>query len=303
MSTPPVVIGIPTFRRPEMLAKLLTSLRPEIEGREVVVIVADNDPGPITEHVLAETCVEAFYVPVHEPGISAVRNAIIRTALGFEAPWEWLIMLDDDGYVESGWLDSLIDGAERFDADVAGGRVEGSLPGDASLLARNSMFAGRPRHPDGLVEMLNGAQNIAIARRLIERLEDPWFSPELGLTGGEDHYFFRSLRAEGARLAWCDAAVVVEPTPAERLRASAILRRAFRSNLITAQNDVEILGRAAVAEGVRRGWRITARNFVASLVRRDFARLIRTGLDVVGLAGRMTGIRRSGRPTKSHGDY
>ena len=40
-----VVIGIPTFRRPQQLQALLDSLLPELAPHDVWVIVGDNDCG------------------------------------------------------------------------------------------------------------------------------------------------------------------------------------------------------------------------------------------------------------------
>ena len=302
MSTlPPVVIGIPTFRRPDLLAILLTSLRPEIEGRDARVIVADNDPGPATPRVIEENCPSATYVPVDERGISQVRNAIIRTALALEEPWEWLIMLDDDGYVHLGWLAGFVEAARRFDADAASGPVLRDLPPDASILARNSMFAERPRRPDGPIPTISGAQNLALARQIVERMEPPWFDPELGLIGGEDHHFFRRLEQMGATFVWCDSAEVTETTSAERLTTRAILSRAFRSNLIAAQSDVRFLGRGVVLRGIGAGLRRTARNTAAAVTRRDADRLAKSGLSLVSLGGRTGGLLTHKRPTREHG--
>ncbi|MDO5699028.1 MAG: glycosyltransferase [Dermatophilus congolensis] len=298
---PPVCIGIPTYKRPELLARLLLSLEPEIAGRDVMVLVADNAPGSAAPEVVRAHCPQATCIDVHERGISEARNALIRTALASDHGWRWLIMLDDDGYVEPGWLEALVDGATRFDADVAAGPVDGLLPPGASIIARNSVFAGRPRHEDGPVEMLTGAQNIALSRALLQRLSDPWFDPQLGITGGEDHHFFRGLATAGSRLVWCDSALVIEPTPPERLKAGAIIRRAFRSNRIAARSDVSMTGRAEVARGIASGLQRTARNSAAGLVRRDVDRLVKAGLSLVSLSGRASGLLPGDGPTATHG--
>lgn len=304
-SLPPVAIGIPTYRRPVLLARLLDSLQPEIEGREVLEVVADNAPGPdsIAPAVTRDHSPGAMCIPVPEPGISAARNALIRAALDRSETWRWLVMLDDDGYVEPGWLEALITGAERFDADVASGPVLRNLPSDSSLLAQNSMFAARAQRPDGPITMIDGAQNMALSRGILTRLSEPWFDPSLGLIGGEDHHFFRRIQVLGARFVWCGDAVVVEPPASDRLTTRSIVRRAFRSNVITAQTDVALLGRAAVLAGITRGWGITARNLAAGAVRRDPSRIVRTGLDAVALTGRMVGSLVGRRTDKRHGDY
>lgn len=298
---PPVAIGIPTYKRPLMLARLLDSLRPEVEGRDVQVIVADNAPGPETPRVIEAHLSAALYVRVPEPGISQVRNAIIRTALRTARPWDWLAMIDDDGRAEPGWLEALIEGARRFDADVASGPVLRDLPAGVSLVARNSMFAGRPRHDDGPVSVLHGAQNMALSRRILTALDDPWFDPALGVIGGEDHHFYRRLQAAGAKLVWCDAAQVTEATPPDRLTTAAILRRAFRSNAIAARSDAQFLGGAEVLRQVGVGLGRNARNIAAGVARRDADRLARAGVSLVSLSGRVGGLVSRRQPTKRHG--
>ncbi|WP_168583477.1 glycosyltransferase family 2 protein [Gephyromycinifex aptenodytis] len=291
MSTPsPEVIAIPTFRRPELLGRLLDSLRPEVEGRDVLIVIGDNDAGHEAAAVAAASSLNTVCIPVTERGISQVRNALIRCATQLRPQWELLLMLDDDGYVEPGWFEALVGAARTLEADVTGGPVLGSLPAQASLFARNSVYSGRERYPSGPVEALNGAQNIAISRRVVERLGDPWFPIELGSYGGEDYHFFKSVLHAGGTLAWCDEAQVTEPTPADRLRTAAIFRRAFRSNVLSARTDRQFHGSAAVARRVLGGVGITTRNVAAGLVRRDADRLARSALDTACLAGQLNGL-------------
>ncbi|WP_313565919.1 glycosyltransferase family A protein [Mobilicoccus sp.] len=294
------VIGIPTYRRPEQLARLLASLVPEIDGHDVHVIVADNDAGAEAPAVVADSGLAALCVPVPEPGLSAVRNELIRTATHSRPGWTHLVMLDDDGRVRPGWFAALLEGISRYDGDVTAGPVIGELPPDASLLARNSLYAGRRRHESGPVDMLNGAQNIAVARRIVDRIGDPWFPPHLGRAGGEDHYLFRTVLELGGTLVWCDDAAVTEPTPANRLTSSAILRRAFRSNLVGSQTDLAFQGPARVARrlAVDTGWFV--RKVVAGVVHRDPNRLASATIDAVCLAGRATGMIRRSTPSGGH---
>ena len=300
-----IVIAIPTYRRPEQLAELLESLLPQVLPTHVQVVIGDNDCGADAPKVVSrfrERGLAIAYVPVPEPGISEVRNSLIREATRAFPRWRLLVMLDDDGTVLPGWFDALVQGAKRYDADVAAGPVLGELPPGASLLARNSVYAGRSRYASGPVAMLNGAQNIALSRRICDALADPWFEVALGLSGGEDYHFFRRVIALGGRLVWCDEARVVEPTPAERLRWRALLRRSFRSNAIAARTDIEFLGREKVWRDLRHGIPAVARDAAAGLLRRDPDRIARAGLHVVALTGRATGLRRTGVSPTVH-DY
>lgn len=299
-AVPSIVIGIPTYRRPEQLADLLRSLVPELPPESTRIIVGDNDCGSDAPRVVAPFAREGLpvsVVPVPERGISQVRNALIRHATLSCPAWEYLVMLDDDGTVCPGWFSALLDGARRYDADVAAGPVLGDLPEDASLLARNSVYGGRARYPSGPVPMLNGAQNIVLSRRICDALGDPWFDIALGRSGGEDYHFFRRIATRGGRLAWCDDAHVLEPTPPDRLRWRPLLRRTFRSNAIAARTDIALVGSTKVWRDLRFGIPAAGRDAAAGLIRRDPDRLAKAALHVVALAGRAAGLSRRRRET------
>lgn len=302
MTTADVVIAIPTYRRPELLRRLLASLAPEIEGWGVLVVVGDNDAGPDAPRIVADSGLDAVCIPVESPGIAQVRNALIRTATSLRPTWEHMVMLDDDGFVEPGWFETLMAGVDTHDADVTGGPVLGGLPSDASILARNSIFAGRPRQSSGPASHLVGAQNIVIRRRIVDRIGDPWFPVELGRIGGEDHYFFESVVSHGGTLAWCDEAPVTEPTPAARLTARALLRRAYQSNVISSQTSLRFHPRRDVLIRLVEdtGWAL--RKTAAGIVLRDSDRLASAALDAAALAGRAVGIARRTPPARAHAD-
>lgn len=302
----PIVIAVPTFRRLELLGALLESLREEVEpGSCTHIVVGDND---CSEDVRAEILrrraegLPVSWIGVPERGISQVRNELIREATRACPQWRFVVMLDDDGTVQPGWLAALTAAARLHDPDVLAGPVLGQLPPGASILARNSVYAGRPRLVNGPVAMLNGAQNIAISRRICDALGDPWFDAAFGLSGGEDYRFFRRVVAAGGRLAWCDEARVLEPTPVQRLGWRPLMRRAFLSNALTARTDIDYLGREKVWRDLRQGVRANLREMAAGVVRRDADRIVRAGLNVVGLAGRASALR-SGNTRQITHDY
>jgi glycosyltransferase involved in cell wall biosynthesis len=225
---PGLVIGIPTYRRPEMLLALLESLLPELLRHPAQVVVADNDCG-----YAAPAVVDSFRarwpaircIPVAARGVAQVRNALVAEARRADPDWRWLVMLDDDGLATPGWLGNLLGAATEYDADLAGGPVQGVLPDDSGRLARNSIFAARRRWPTGLVPLLNTTQNLAISRRVLTLAPEPLFRNEYGASGGEDYDLFRRVAHASGRIVWCDEAVVLEPAPADRLTVRSLLHR------------------------------------------------------------------------------
>jgi hypothetical protein len=235
-----IVIGIPTYRRPEQLAKLLGTLLPELQGRRAQIVIADNDCGvdaPAVAEKFRSSWPETRCISVRERGIAQVRNALVAEANRADPDWNWLIMLDDDGWVTPGWLVTLLDAAIKHDADFIAGRVDGCVPQDSSWLARNSLYASRGGQPTGLARTLKGAQNLAIARKALKLVPQPMFRNEYGASGGEDYDLFRRAALARARMVWCDEAVVVEPTPEARLTRASLLHRYSSTGVYMATID------------------------------------------------------------------
>ncbi len=291
--TADIVIGIPTFRRPELLQALLDSLLPEIKGQRVLVIVADNDCGNDAPQVVErfrQQWPDSFCVPVAARGIAQVRNALVAQALSMAPGWRWLIMLDDDGLVTPGWFSHLLATGEHFSSHLVGGAVIGELPAGASVFAQNSIFAERRRWVTGLVPRLSMTQGLAISRSVEQLFPPPFFRNEYGASGGEDYDFFRRIEQAGGKFAWCDEAVVLEPPPADRLTTRSLLHRYvttgsymvaidsyYDGRLITAMRALKGLAGASM----RMGWAALTFNKI---------QVVRAVLSLAHYCGRVAGI-------------
>lgn len=290
---PDVVIGIPTYRRPELLSVLLKSLAGELHGTLVKVIVADNEcgtdvPAVIAAHRALFEHIEC--IPVRERGVSQVRNAIVSAAHRLTPGWQRLIMLDDDGRVTPGWFAALLGAAERWRADLVGGPVEGELPPDANLLARHSLFARRKRWATGGVPTLNTTQNLLIARSAFDKLGLPLFRNDYGASGGEDYDLFRRVARAGGVLVWCDEAVVIEPAPADRLTRKALLSRYATTGSYMALIDASYDGRWRVAAGAIKGLLTSTLRAAWGGLRRDGPDFAVHVLLAAHHAGRLAGL-------------
>ncbi|AKT50743.1 glycosyltransferase family 2 protein [Arsenicicoccus sp. oral taxon 190] len=292
-----VVVGVPTYRRPDLLRRLLgqivkqaTELR---SGEPVAVVVADNACQPevadLVQALAAEAPVPIHYRAVRERGISQARNALIRGAYAVAPDWDYLVMYDDDGSLRPGCLAALVATARRYDADCAGGPVEmGRLDGHSRLI-RAYLASSLVAKKTGPVVALNGAQNTLVARRLVERLRDPWFAPNRGLSGGEDFAFFLDAKSVGARFVWDADAVVDEPLPPQRLTRASVLRRAFEENAANAHTEVEHFGygHSLAVLGSSARWPLVLG--IAGAVHRDPDRCARMVVSLCGIAGRVAG--------------
>lgn len=227
-----VAICIPTYRRPELLENLLRSLTTlDTKELDVRVVVVDNDAAglaaPVVRRFVGRLSGLTYEV---EPsrGLATVRNRLVAIAgrLGVE----YVAFVDDDEWVEPGWLAGLVRTARACGADAVGGPV---LPeyddGTPRWVALNGFF-DRRRHRTGQAVRLDATGNLLLKQAWLDRLDGP-FDRRLDLTGGEDHQLLERLHRLGARMTWCNEAVVHERIPRSRATMSWLVRRAFRGGV------------------------------------------------------------------------
>jgi succinoglycan biosynthesis protein ExoM len=220
-----VVIAIPTFRRPKMLARLLEAVARLETGAMVSVLVADNDAQARQGLELCQAMTASYRWPLRaviaqQRGIAQVRNTLVAEALK-DVSVDFVCMIDDDEWPAANWIEELLRVQRRTGADA----LQGSI-----LFAAES--GGSHSTPDirgvtGPVAMLQGAGNLMLCARRLRAMTAPWFDPAFALTGGEDAEFFMRLKSEGARFAWADAARAYGDVPGTRETLRWTLRRAY----------------------------------------------------------------------------
>ena len=229
-------VMIPTFRRPQGLARVLRALaRQKDPGIGWDVLVIDNDPPngrPAFDGVAAGLPVRARVVDEPVNGSAHARNRGIS-----EITAEITVMLDDDVQPADDWLVALLEPILEGRCDATGGRVlldpEVPLPSwfDARRLGGylaqwDPAEQERYVQPDETLVTSNCAFDTAILRRA------GGFDPGLGPRAGnplvnDDVLLTRRVRAVGGRIRFVPDAVVVHDLPAARLRAAYLLRRAY----------------------------------------------------------------------------
>lgn len=228
-----VAICVPTFRRPQGLARVLEHLArlrfAKSPAPEIEVIVVDNDPDASArescERLAAELPWQLRYA--HEPqrGISFARNTLVRCAL--EDGADFVAFVDDDEMPEPHWLDELLHVEREYDADVVSGPVEPRFESAVPEWVVRGRFFDSGRYPTGHALEESGSGNVLVRARVFREVR-PHFDERLALTGGEDVEFFWRVKRAGYRMVWADEAMVYEMIPESRTRAAWVLRRAFR---------------------------------------------------------------------------
>lgn len=228
-----VVIGIPTFKRPESLSILLESIAKQDYAHIQYVVVADNEgeQGAGT-HVVERFKANNFpfpikVVPVAERGISQVRNALLAEAFP-TLNADYLAMVDDDEWVEPYWITELVKMQQQGNFDVVGGYVlpEFETPPPQWVFSQ-SLFM-RPKLQPGQIDMVMGTTNVLLNKSVFHNFADNQFDCAFGLTGGGDKEFFTRLKKQSATFAFAPEALSYEMFGASRATKAWAKQRAFR---------------------------------------------------------------------------
>jgi glycosyltransferase involved in cell wall biosynthesis len=202
---------VPTYRRPELLSRLLASLQAAHHPNEleITVVVVDNNSRDETPQIVREFAARGplsiRYAHEARQGRSRAINAGIEATDG-----ELVGMLDDDEEIDAAWFDVIARNFADPTLDFLGGPCKGRwvtsvpawLPLEFSAVI-GILDAGEARrvYDDNYAGMLWGG-NAVIRRSVFERIG--LYNPALGRTASgllscEDGDMYARLRAAGAQ--------------------------------------------------------------------------------------------------------
>lgn len=234
---PRVTVILPTYRRPESLARALEGLaRQDDPGFAWELVVIDNEAAPGAEAVFAfhegTFGGRARMVRETRTGSAYARNRGIAEARG-----DVVVMIDDDVVPASDWLKILVEPVLAGSVAGAGGRV---------------MLDPGVERPKWLDEVAVGAYlarwDLGDEPRALTEKEfiltancafdaarlraSGGFEPSLGPQGGtplvnDDALLVRRIRERGGIVRWLPEAVVFHELPASRLNRRYLMRRAY----------------------------------------------------------------------------
>ena len=228
-----ITICIPTYKRPEMLKKLVLSI---VENninktliKEVNIIVADNDVEKTAESLINElkekfnNLYKIDYFNHPAKGISNVRNELIKKA--FLQENDFIVFIDDDEYVTTEWLNELVKTISSNDADAARGpvlaKIDETIPDDVSCWFK------RESYPDNSQLNFLSTGNLIIKRTSLQKF-NVWFDTRFNITGNEDTYFGIQFLKKGAKIFWAANAIVYETIPESRANIKWLIKRVYR---------------------------------------------------------------------------
>lgn len=229
-----VVIGIPTFKRPAGLKRLLDSIVLQQAEFNPIVLIADNEGDNGVGLVVAEELkaegykLELHAIAVNERGISQVRNALMQYA--FETlSGDYLAMIDDDEWVEPQWIAQLVEVQRQTCADIVGGSVAPEFEGDRPDWAQGlHIYYQSDSNVSGTTELVQGTTNVLLHRSVVDNYPNERFDPFYSVVGGGDKEYFTRLKRKGATFAFAHLAQSHELFGASRMTKAWALERAFR---------------------------------------------------------------------------
>ena len=249
--TPHITVCICTYRRPEMLRRLLEGLSRLAPSKRFTysVVVAENDAEQSAATTVREFAATASFPVTYtiepERNIALARNRALNFATG-----DFAAFIDDDEFPEPDWLVRLFETCERTGASGVLGPVRPHFDQPPPSWIIKGRLCDRPEHSTGTVLGWSQARtgNVLLKRDILSGIAEP-FRPAFG-TGGEDQDFYRRMMSRGCVFIWCNEAVAYETVPPSRWTRSYMLKRALlrgRNSLKHSQGRRRMIAKSIVA--------------------------------------------------------
>ena len=136
---PTVSVVVPTFGRPESLARCLAALAAQTLPRDAFEVIVCDDGGPVPAAPTVEPFAERMTVRVvrrSRSGPAAARNEGARQALG-----QYLAFTDDDCVPSPHWLELLVERMRRHRGYMIGGSIVNLLHDDPYATATQQIMS------------------------------------------------------------------------------------------------------------------------------------------------------------------
>lgn len=223
-----ICVCICTYRRPELLKRLLKALnKQDTKGLfNYSVVIADNDAQQsakdLVHEISARLPMDITYCFEPRKSISFARNKALEYAKS-----DMIAFIDDDEFPPQNWLFYMLNALREYNAAGVFGPVRPHFDSEPPVWLIKGRFCERPEHRTGFTmpwrECRTG--NVLIDKKIIEGIGTV-FSPEFG-AGASDIDLFRRLIEAGYKFIWCNEAFVYEVVSPNRWKRSFMIKRAM----------------------------------------------------------------------------
>jgi succinoglycan biosynthesis protein ExoM len=240
VKTDEITVCVCSYRRPDLLKRLLTALALQRTDRLFTFscAVVDNDSSASARAVV-EGLAATFPVPIRyaverSRNIALARNCSLSLVNG-----NFLAFIDDDEVPGEDWLMQLWRTLHHYRADAVLGPVRPYFESRPPSWIVQSRVCDRPVHATGSALHWRQSRTGNVLLRSAIVVEDGIrFDPEYA-TGGEDVDFFRRAARAGRTFVWCEEAPAYELVPQARLRRRYYLKRAFLQGRVSLKYATE----------------------------------------------------------------
>ena len=222
-----VSVVVPTFRRPELLARCLAALRAQdFDPGAWEILIADDAADPATR-TQVEAAARAFEpVPVRYLAITATRGPAAARNAGWRASLGAIVAFTDDDCVpDPHWLTAGVAALDPVAVDAVGGRIIVPLPPDPTDYERD--VAGLERAEFATANAFCRRSAMEAVGGFDERFTAAW---------REDSDLQFALITAGRVVAQAPAAVVVHPVRPGRWGISLGQQRKSRFEALLFRN-------------------------------------------------------------------
>lgn len=223
-----ITICICTYKRPELLRRLLTKLEAQQSDGlfNYSIVIVDNDKQKSASETVSaykrQSQINITYDVEPEQNIALARNKAIKNATG-----DFVAFIDDDEFPENQWLLNLYKAIQHYKSDGILGPVLPHFETEPPRWVLKGQFFDRPTHPTGTVlDWTDTRTGNALLKKDIFRKESDRFDPKFG-SGGEDRNFFRRMINTGCIFVWSNEAPVFETVPPIRWDKIILIKRAL----------------------------------------------------------------------------
>jgi GT2 family glycosyltransferase len=255
-----ITVCICTYRRPELLERLLTALAGQRTGGLFTFscAVVDNDE-PGSARAVVERLQPSFPVPIRYAVEPARNFALARNRALSLVNGRFFAFVDDDEVPGQDWLLLLWRTLQQCRADAVLGPVRPYFETQPPSWVVRSRICERPSHATGsTLHWRQTRTGNVLMRAAIFADDNIRFDPAFA-AGGEDVDFFKRASRAGKKFVWCEEAPVYELVPQARLRRSYHLKRALLQGRVSLKYAAE---RPSPLETLR----LAAKAFAATLI-------------------------------------
>ncbi len=251
-----IAVVIPTFKRPQQLARTLASVAAQVTSQTIAAVVVENHAAgseglAVANRMFAEGQAQGFAVVETRQGNCNAYNAGFKAAIDAFPNLTHIAIIDDDEIASPAWLQSLLAAAASTGADIVGGPQVPVFDDPVGAARYQSHPVFQPAHgASGSAGLITSTGNCLIAIGVIRAMQPDWLDERFNFLGGGDTDFFTRCRARGFRFQWAADAVVHETVPSRRTERSWITARSLRNGVISAliqrKHNPGLIGRLKV---------------------------------------------------------